>query len=122
MVYSVSLLATKLSIMLLVLRVFCSVHYDIPYFFTVGVMSMNTVFYICYLIIPIVQCKPREKIWTPEIPGKCLNVTKLYLASAIFNFISDILMLSVPVLLIWRLQMSRRRKLGITAIFCTGGL
>ncbi len=29
-------------------------------------------------------------------------------------------MLSVPVFLIWSLQMSSRRKVGVSAIFCTG--
>jgi len=41
---------------------------------------------------------------------------------AIFNMLSDIAMLSVPIYLIWRLQISRRRKIGISAIFLTGGL
>ena len=122
MVYSIALLSTKLSIMLLIIRVFCSVHYDLAYFFTLGIMFMNTGFYLCFLIVPAALCKPREKIWVPQLPGKCLDVDKLYLASAIFNFLSDLLMLSVPIFLIWRLHMSTRRKLGITAIFCTGGL
>lgn len=122
MVYSISLLTTKLSIMLLILRVFCSVHFDLPYFLTMGLMIVNTAFYLCFLIVPTVACQPRTKIWTPQLPGKCLEVTQLYLASAIFNFLSDIAMLSVPILLIWRLQISKRRKIGITGVFCTGGL
>ncbi|KAL6720061.1 hypothetical protein ACLMJK_001982 [Lecanora helva] len=122
MVYSIALLATKLSIMLLILRVFCSVQRDIPYFLTIGLIAVNSAFYLCFLIIPTALCKPRRKIWTPELPGKCLDVNKLYLASAVFNFLSDIAMLSVPIYLVWRLQMSIRRKIGVTAIFCTGGL
>lgn len=122
MVYSVSLLSTKLSLMLLIIRIFCSVHYDIPYFLTVTLMLINSAFYLCYIVVPAALCKPRQKIWTPQLPGKCLDVTKLYLASAIFNFLSDLAMLSVPILLIWRLHMSVRRKMGITVIFCTGGL
>ena len=120
--YSISLLATKLSIMLLVLRVFCSTHHDIPYFLTVILMLVNSAFYLSYIIVSAAVCQPREKIWTPELPGKCLDNHALYLVSAIFNFLSDIAMLSVPVFLIWRLQMSVRRKIGITIIFCTGGL
>ena len=36
--------------------------------------------------------------------------------------VSDIAMLSVPIYLIWNLQMSVRRKIGISLIFGTGGL
>lgn len=36
--------------------------------------------------------------------------------------ISDIAMLSVPVYLIWNLQMSVQRKIGVSSVFATGGL
>ena len=108
--------------MLLILRVFCSVHRDTPYVFTVILMLINSAFYLCYIIVPAAACRPREKIWTPQLPGTCLDINKLYLASAIFNCISDIAMLGVPIYLIWRLQMSIRRKIGISVIFCSGGL
>lgn len=122
MIYSISLLATKLSIMLLIKRVFCSVQRDVAYWVTIFLIYANTAFYICFLIVPAAECKPRSKIWTPQGPGSCVNVVQLYLASSIFNLLSDLAMLSVPVYLVWRLQMSVRRKVGISAIFCTGGL
>ena len=122
MVYSISLLATKLSLMLLILRVLSTLHRDKPYFITIVLIIINSAFYLCYLIVPAALCTPRQKIWTPELPGKCLNANKLYLVSAVFNFLSDIAMLSVPIALVWQLQMSIRRKIGITVVFCTGGL
>ena len=120
MVYSIALLATKLSLMLLIRRVFCSVHRDLAYWLTVFLIFANTGFYICFIIVPAALCNPRSKIWTPAEPGQCLNINKLYLASAIFNLVSDICMLSVPVYLVWQLKMSVRRKVGISAIFLTG--
>lgn len=44
------------------------------------------------------------------------------MASAIFNMISDIAMLFVPTYLVWNLQMSIQRKIGISLIFGTGTL
>ena len=79
-------------------------------------------FYLAFFFVPIFQCSPRTKIWTPEEPGRCLDVDALYLASASFNVVSDIAMLSVPIYLIWNLQMSVQRKIGISAIFATGAL
>lgn len=75
-----------------------------------------------FFFIPIFQCTPRRKIWDQETPGRCLNVIGLYYTSAVFNTVSDIAMLSVPIYLVWNLQMSIRRKVGISVIFCTGGL
>ena len=77
MLYSVSLLATKLSIMLLIKRVFCSVQKNIPYYLTWSLIYVNTGFYICYIVVPAVECSPRSKIWTPTAPGKCVQVKAL---------------------------------------------
>lgn len=117
-----ALFFTKLSIMLLILRVFCSVRRDAWYWFTQLLIAVNGVFYIVFFFIPIFLCNPRSKIWNPEEDGHCLSASQLYLASAIFNMLSDMAMLSVPVYLIWSLQMSTRRKIGACAVFLTGGL
>ncbi|KAL8846865.1 MAG: hypothetical protein Q9221_008064 [Calogaya cf. arnoldii] len=83
---------------------------------------LNSLFYTVFFFIPIFQCTPRRKIWDEQTPGRCLDVIGLYYTSAIFNTISDIAMLSVPIYLVWNLQMSVRRKVGISFVFCTGGL
>ncbi|KAF6239014.1 hypothetical protein HO173_002886 [Letharia columbiana] len=121
-IYSLALFFTKLSIMLLILRIFCSVQRDVGYRLTQFLIAVNGIFYIVYAFIPIFLCFPRSKIWSPEAAGHCLDVNDLYLASAIFNVLSDIAMLSLPIYLIWNLQMSTRRKIGLSAIFLTGGL
>lgn len=108
--------------MLLVLRVFCSVKRDVGYWLTQSLIVMNGIFYIIYFFIPIFQCSPRSKIWNPKEAGHCLKIDDLYLASSIFNMFSDTAMLSVPIYLVWNLQMSRRRKIGVSAVFLTGGL
>ena len=48
------------------------------------------------------------------------NAENLTLASAIINFISDLYLLWLPMPLVWNLQLTRKRKLGIIAIFLTG--
>ena len=121
-IYSLALLFTKLSILLLILRVFCSVQRDAPYYLTLLLIAVNTIFYTIYFFIPIFVCHPRSKIWNLKEPGHCLKIEMLYLASAIFNTVSDIAMLSVPLYLIWSLQMSVGRKIAVSAVFGTGAL
>ena len=120
--YSISLLATKLSLLFLILRVFCTVQRDVFYWMTMFLIILNSLFYTTFFFIPIFQCSPRSKIWDDQTPGHCLKVIGLYYTSAIFNTVSDIAMLAVPVYLVWSLQMSVLRKVGISFIFCTGGL
>lgn len=122
MMYSLALFFTKLSLMLLILRVFCSIRRHAGFWLTWILIILNSIFYLSFFLIPIFECQPRQKIWDTSVPGKCLDVNVLYLASAVFNMVSDIAMLSVPIYMIWNLQMSVQRKMGISAIFCTGGL
>lgn len=123
MIYSISLLSTKLSLMLLILRVFRTVQRDLFYWLTLALITVNPTFYALFLIIPIVQCTPRARIWSQEeIPGHCLKIFGLYYASASFNLVSDIAMLSVPIYLVWNLKVILRRKIGISGVFSTGGL
>ncbi len=122
MMYSLAVFFTKLSIMLLILRVFCAVKRDIKYWLTWVLIFANSAFYLLFFFIPIFACSPREKIWNKSVQGHCLDVNVLYLASACFNMISDIAMLSVPIYMVWHLQISTQRKLGISAIFSTGSL
>lgn len=79
--YSLALLFTKLSILLLILRVFCSVHYDLFYWLTQVLIWVNSIFYGIYFFIPIFSCRPRKKIWNPEVEGKCLKINYLYYSS-----------------------------------------
>lgn len=72
------------------------------------------------LFATIFQCSPRAKIWNPEIPGACIEYQAVILATGIFNIVSDIFMLVFPVTCIWNLQLSTKRKLGVSAVFFVG--
>ncbi|KAL8820834.1 MAG: hypothetical protein Q9223_001026 [Gallowayella weberi] len=120
--YSLAVGLTKISILLLVLRIFCPKKRD-PFYWTLQSLNIcNTIFYAVFFFIPIFQCKPREKIWLPKTPGKCLDIFGLYIASSVFNIISDLAMYFIPLWKVWHLQISKARKLGISTIFATGSL
>lgn len=122
MVFSPAMALVKISILLLVLRIFCPAKRDPYYWVLQGLNILNTLFYGAYFIIPFVLCSPRKKIWESQTPGKCLQLFDLYIASAAFNVFSDIAMYSAPLYKIWHLQMSKGRKLGMSAVFATGVL
>lgn len=44
----------------------------------------------------------------------------LFIASSVINVITDVVMLAIPLVAIWDLQMATRRKMGIGAIFAVG--
>ena len=122
MVYSPAVCFTKISIIFLVLRIFCPKKRDVFYWVLQSLNLLNTIFYTIFFFIPIFGCRPRQKNWLKDTPGKCLQIFDLYIASAAFNVISDLAMYSAPVWKTWHLHMSKGKRLGISAIFATGGL
>ena len=77
-------------------------------------------FYTALTVAKICQCIPRTRIWDKSIPGTCINLHKLLISSGMFNTASDICILLVPLKGVWNLQVSRRRKIAIYAVFTVG--
>lgn len=81
---------------------------------------VNAVAFTIFLFLEIYECNPRQKIWTPSIPGSCINIQKTFVAAGALNVVDDFLILFLPIGWVWKLQIPTRRKLGIAVIFATG--
>ena len=77
-------------------------------------------FYLATFLVKIWECNPRERIWDRSIPGKCVNVSSLLNASGLFNTLTDIIILLIPVKSVWNLNMSTKRKVGVVGAFTVG--
>ena len=85
------------------------------------VMWSIFLFYLISTIFAIVECTPRERIWNLLITeGHCFNANAGIIATGIFNSVSDLVILSIPTIPIWNLQMPLKKKLLVTAIFAAG--
>ncbi|KAE8380192.1 hypothetical protein BDV26DRAFT_279695 [Aspergillus bertholletiae] len=118
--YGPLIFITKLSILLLYLRVFAPTKKSCMYVFIHGLLWSNAAFYLADTLLEIFACVPREKIWHPDVHGQCINVNVMILATAILNTISDFSLLILPIFSVWRLHMRSAQKLGISAIFAAG--
>lgn len=70
----------------------------------------------------IFQCTPIKKAWNPSRPGHCIELIPFLWANSIANTILDYTILLLPVLPVWRLQMSKEQKLLVLASFSLGSL
>ncbi len=111
---------TKLSILLLYLRIFVPSGKPKIYYAIHFVIWFNLLFYLANIPIEIWPCIPREKLWSPSLPGHCINDDLVFVSGGIINVVSDFAILLLPIMSIWRLQMPTRRKVGVSAVFATG--
>ncbi|KAK8191963.1 hypothetical protein HDK77DRAFT_62183 [Phyllosticta capitalensis] len=66
------------------------------------------------------QCPEHRAIWEFWLQKKCYSLPKVMLTSASVQVVTDITMALLPHKFIWGLQMSLRRKVGISFIFSVG--
>lgn len=115
--YDINVGLFKISILLLYRRVFAVRWLRI----TVDVnVAFITAFTIALVGKDVFACTPIRRQWTPDLPGSCIDLQATYYwASALF-LLTDLIILILPQPLVWRLQISRRQKFGLTLIFCLG--
>ncbi|EKG10543.1 hypothetical protein MPH_12401 [Macrophomina phaseolina MS6] len=78
-----------------------------------------------YLIIQItffgVWCRPFNQYWAlPPSNPQCANYGHYCITILVFNTSSDLLLILIPLPLIWKAQMKRKKKLMLCAVFSLG--
>ncbi|KAL9080960.1 MAG: hypothetical protein Q9157_000369 [Trypethelium eluteriae] len=65
-----------------------------------------------------------EYFWATleNVETSCLDVFSQVTGGAAVDFILDVFIFSVPAVMVWRLQMSRERKIGVIGVFLTGAI
>ncbi|KAF2260811.1 hypothetical protein CC78DRAFT_446529, partial [Lojkania enalia] len=120
--YSPVTFAAKLSVLLQIKRIFTTKERSVVWWVVWGSIIANAIFYTGLFFSYVFQCWPREKIWNPSVPGKCVSAVGSNLASGIINVVSDIETLVLPFWAIWHLNMPVKRKVGVGAVFAVGTL
>ena len=115
--YPLSVTAIKLSILLLYLRLFPLMK------FRRCVKSLMVVFGFIGAVVTLVavfQCRHVDDAWKIALPTNCVTQASMLEGQAIFNLISDVTIIVLPMPVIWRLHMPLRRRLLLLGIFTVG--
>lgn len=76
-----------------------------------------------WLFVIIFECRPISSVWDKSITNpQCLNLAAIYLAGAITSIVTDVILMILPMPMLWKLQMSRPKKLGIAMVFVVASL
>ncbi|KAK2600022.1 hypothetical protein QQS21_005256 [Conoideocrella luteorostrata] len=116
-IYVWNLCWTKLSLLFMYYRIF---HF--PFFkkLTIGVGCFVVTWAVCISFLFSFICSPVEKLWRPPIPGHCVSELGVWLANASSTIFSDVVILLLPIPQIWRLQLKKFEKIGLTLVFGLG--
>ncbi|PSR97211.1 hypothetical protein BD289DRAFT_111973 [Coniella lustricola] len=78
--------------------------------------------YLVVILTIIFSCWPIQRNWAvrPLPPVHCTFRPLNFWTIVTLNVISDVLILSLPVPILWQLRMSFKRKLGVMLLLCSG--
>ncbi|KAK8100533.1 hypothetical protein PG999_010907, partial [Apiospora kogelbergensis] len=86
------------------------------------IVVLQSVVLVVITILLNVQCIPHEAIWdVTKIAGaKCFPLPILQKVSASTHFITDVIMVLLPQKVVWSLNLSMQKKVGLAFVFSLG--
>lgn len=121
--YGMSILFVKLAILLDWLRMFVPLGQKTKMYWVFQFLIWgNVIYYVSGTFLEIFRCWPRQKIWDPLFEGgSCpIDIAANNFASTLINLASDIAILMLPQWIIWKLHVSKAKRVGISLLFVIG--
>lgn len=121
MIYIPCLAFAKLALLMLYYRLLSTVQ---AWTYTIYVSAFIVSGYSLALALALVfTCSPIQKGWDTSITwGSCIDRPAEYLATAIANTVSDVVLILIPVKVVWILRIRLIPKLGVIFMFGIGCL
>ncbi|KAK1701849.1 integral membrane protein [Colletotrichum lupini] len=111
---------TKLSLLTFYLHLSPQKWFRVAVWTGIAVVSLYTA---CITILMLFHCNPVRKAFDFTITGgKCLDVGILYMATAVSNIITDVMLFILPMPMIFSLRMKMASKIGAVIIFAIGSM
>ncbi|KAJ5799070.1 uncharacterized protein N7518_001138 [Penicillium psychrosexuale] len=108
--YVTTVATTKISILLMYCRIFPTREIRIASL-VLGGMTLSWL--VAIILVSVFQCNPIPRAWDTRIPGKCINLKGMFIGNAVPNIVTDILILSLPVKVVWGLHASLTHRLVV---------
>ncbi|KAI1779058.1 hypothetical protein F4818DRAFT_238049 [Hypoxylon cercidicola] len=117
--YTWGMTCIKFSILFLYHRIFPSKRFR-KALFAIGALVLSWAFSAFFP--SVFNCYPIEMAWYHNVKGTCIDYGKVTLIIGIFNIMFDFVLLATPMPLLWKLQMSTRRKVLLSGAFAAGSI
>ncbi|KAH8767580.1 integral membrane protein [Hyaloscypha finlandica] len=116
--YVVTLASTKISVLLLYLRIFPHDSFRYAASATIGMIALSTV---VIFFMTVFSCHPVAFFWNRDIRGgTCININKLAYANSAMSIIQDLLIVALPLPVLVKLNMGKKKKIGVGFMFTVG--
>ncbi|KAK1753264.1 hypothetical protein QBC47DRAFT_54508 [Echria macrotheca] len=116
-VYNIAVCLTKISILLQYKRLFA--HRLIQRIILFGLCFLSAWAVALAFLLTLI-CQPVAAFWDSSINGKCIDPATVWYIMAGVNLVSDFTILTMPMPVLKSLQLPKRQKIMLIAVFCLG--
>ncbi|OLN85391.1 hypothetical protein CCHL11_07980 [Colletotrichum chlorophyti] len=110
--------SAKISILLFFSRIFPARWFKLTVRYFIGFLLLHG---LVFLLVIIFQCTPVSSTWDRSDPNrKCMDVTAIGYAGAVFSIIEDLVILALPIPELVKLQLNIRKKIALGFMFSLG--
>ncbi|KAH9894533.1 hypothetical protein F4778DRAFT_278725 [Xylariomycetidae sp. FL2044] len=85
------------------------------------VTGLSAAYGIAVVVVPLAVCRPISAHWD-TLPEQCGDEIAAYVGLEVPGLVLDVAIIVAPLRGIWRLQMSRTRRLGVTVLLSLGSM
>ncbi|KAB2105280.1 hypothetical protein AG0111_0g6961 [Alternaria gaisen] len=115
--YKIVVCLNKVSAILLYMRIFISRHFR---WLCYGALTIVVGSGIATVFATIFQCVPLQRSWDKNVEGTCIDSSKFWLANAVLNIFTDVIVLALPVREVSKLQLKLQEKIMLHSVFLLG--
>lgn len=117
--WAANILALKISVLCLYLRLFPNQTFIITCSGVLGVMMVGG---LTFLLLDVLQCQPVSAGWTLQHgdDAKCLSFSVIAMGGGAFNVLSEVAIFVLPMPILLKLQVRLKQKLEIIILLGLG--
>jgi hypothetical protein len=122
--YKVVVCLNKVSVILLYMRIFTSRIFISRRFRWLRYCALAIVIAsgVATIFATIFQCVPIQRSWNKSVDGNCIDSSKFWVANAVINISTDVVVLALPIREISKLQLKLQEKIMLHSVLLLGGL
>lgn len=117
--YKLVVCLNKTSVVLLYKRIFITKQFQYLCWATLAIVVGSG---FSTSIATIFQCLPIERSWNKSVEGTCIDNGMFWLANAVLNIATDVIVLALPIREVFNLHLRLQEKLALCGVFLLGGL
>ena len=117
--YTISVGLTKISILLFYSRIFAERKFKIALRIT---FVLVVLWLVAIEITVLAECVPISGLWDLTVPSRCIELVPFFVGAGVPNVLLNAIIVGLPLPMIWTLDVERKHRWALSAVFGLGAL